>query len=395
MRGSFYDRLGSQLADIRRQGKYKEYRILTSPMGNIVSVEGHGDAIIMCSNNYNGLANNPDIKAKAISAIEKYGLGASSVRFICGTYDLHRELESVTAGFLGMPAALTYTSCWAANTGVIPALLQSGDAVISDELNHASIIDGCKATVKGVTRAVFKHSDMKSLEQKLVETKDANAVLIVVDGVFSMEGDITPLPDIVELAGKYNALVMVDDSHATGVIGRTGRGTCEYYGIKHGVDIITGTYGKSLGGAGGGFVAARKEITETLVQLSRPSLFSNALPPVLCSIAIESVKHLTGHPEIVTRLREKTAYIKKLLADGGITLVEGDSAIVPVMIYDTPKAIAASEKMLQKGLYAIAFGYPVVPEGQARIRLQVSDCLSYEDIEKAARIILETMRELG
>ena len=387
MRRDFHKGLESELNTLREKGAYKNFKYNTGALDGKISVEGFGEETVLCSNNYIGLANNPDVIKAAHAALDTYGAGASSVRFICGTYDIHRALEEKTALFLGMEAALTYTSCWAANTACIPALLGSGDAVISDELNHASIIDGCRAAAKGVTRAVYKHSDMGALEEKLKETADCGAVLVVTDGVFSMEGDIAGLPDIASLCRKYNALLMVDDSHATGVIGKSGRGTMEHYGLKEGVDIISGTFGKALGGAGGGFVASSRNICAMLAQRSRPHLFSNCLPPVLCAIALASIQYLEKNPGIVASLMQKTKYMREKIKAMGLRPLEGESAIIPIIVGDTAKAIAISEEMMKNGVFTIGFGFPVVPEGSARIRLQISDALSYADLDRALEVI--------
>ena len=395
MRRDFYKQLESEINTLKEKGTYKYFKYNTSALNGKINVEGFGEEIVLCSNNYIGLANNAKIIEAAHAALDKYGAGTSSVRFICGTYDIHRALEEKAAGFLGMEAALTYTSCWAANTACIPALLSDGDAVISDELNHASIIDGCRAVAKGVTKAVYKHSDMSDLEKKLIETKDNGAVLVITDGVFSMEGDIAKLPEIVELCKKYNALLMIDDSHATGVIGKSGRGTMEYYNITEGVDIISGTFGKALGGAGGGFVAASKNICAMLAQRSRPHLFSNCLPPVLCAVALSAIDYLEQNPGIVTSLMEKTEYMRRKIKALGLNPMEGDSAIIPILIGDTAKAIAISEKMMKDGVFTIGFGFPVVPEGAARIRLQISDALSYEDLDKSLAVIQKAFSSLG
>lgn len=389
----FYSRLGEKLENLKREGTYKKYRYLTSPMRGRTGIEGQDKVIVLCSNNYLGIADKEEVVKRGMEALEKYGAGAASVRFICGTYDIHRDLEEKIASFLGTEAALTYSSCWSANTAVIPALLEPGDTVISDELNHASIIDGCRLVSKGVNRAVYKHSDMESLEEKLKQHQDSNTTLVVTDGVFSMEGDIALLPQILELIRKYNAILMVDDSHATGVLGKTGRGTAEYYGLHGEVDIITGTFGKALGGAGGGFVAARKSVIDICIQRSRPHLFSNSLPPVLAGIALGALEYLEGHPEIVASLKAKVEYFRNKLQAANIDVLSGDSAIIPIMIYDTAKAIKMADEMLQEGLYVTGFGYPVVPKGQARIRLQVSDALSYEDIDEAIGIIKKVIEK--
>jgi glycine C-acetyltransferase len=391
MRRDFHKEIGNEINNLKEKGTYKYFKYNTSALDGTINVEGFGEKIVFCSNNYIGLANNPDVVKAAHAALDKYGAGTSSVRFICGTYDIHRTLEEKVAGFLGMEAALTYTSCWSANTACIPSLLANGDAVISDELNHASIIDGCRAVAKGVTKAVYKHSDMGSLEEKLVETKDCGAVLVVTDGVFSMEGDIAKLPDIASLCKKYNALLMVDDSHATGVIGTSGRGTMEYHNLTEGVDIISGTFGKALGGAGGGFIAASTNICAMLAQRSRPHLFSNCLPPVLCAIALAAIGHLEQNPGIVVSLMEKTRYMRGKIQAMGLHSPAGDSAIIPIIIGDTAKAIAVSEQMMHDGVFTIGFGFPVVPEGTARIRLQISDALSYGDLDKALAVIEKTI----
>lgn len=387
MKGEFYESLEKGIRSLREAGTYKELRFVKSPMSSRADVEGYGELLILCSNNYLGLADKPEIIKAGIDALQRYGAGAASVRFICGTFDIHRVLEDKVASFLETEAALTYVSCWNANTAVIPALLQDGDCVISDELNHASIIDGCRLVGRNVKRLVYKHADMNSLEEKLGEASGCNNVLIVTDGVFSMEGDIAPLPEIVRLAEKYGAVVMIDDSHATGVIGKTGRGTAEYYGLTGKIDIITGTFGKALGGAGGGFIAGKKSVIETCIQRSRPHLFSNALPPVLAGIALAAIEHLEANPGIVASLQQKAGYMREKLKDAGLKPLEGDSAIIPIIIGDTAKAIKIADEMLENGVYAIGFGYPVVPEGTARVRLQVSDALSYEDIDMAVKVI--------
>ncbi|HHW30107.1 MAG TPA: glycine C-acetyltransferase [Clostridiaceae bacterium] len=389
MKKLFYENLDSTLTELKKTGTYKKLQYLTEKLSNKTAIEGYGRVIILCSNNYLGLTDKPEIIRGGIEALEKYGAGAASVRFICGTFDIHRKLEETVAEFLCREAALTYTSCWNANTAVIPALLGPGDTVISDELNHASIIDGCRLVGKGVNRCTYKHADLDSLEERLKEAGDKGTALIVTDGVFSMEGDIAPLPGIVDLAEKYGALVMVDDSHATGVIGKTGRGTEEYYGMIGKVDIISGTFGKALGGAGGGFIAAKKSVIDMLVQKSRPHLFSNSLPPVIAGISLAAVNYLKVNPEIVGSLKKKTEYMRKALRNAGLSPLEGDSAIIPIMIGDTAEAIRIADAMLKKGVYAIGFGYPVVPEGKARIRIQVSDVLSYDDIDYAVEVLKE------
>jgi len=393
MSDKFYANLQNTLESLKASGTYKNLKYLSSPLSNSAFVEGHGKVTILCSNNYLGLADKSEIIQAGIDALKKYGAGAASVRFICGTFDIHRALEEKIADFLHTEAALTYTSCWSANTAVIPAILGAGDAVISDELNHASIIDGCRLAGKDVKRLVYRHSDMDSLEEKLKEASGCGTVLIVTDGVFSMEGDVARLPEIIALAERYGAIVMVDDSHATGVIGKNGRGTAEYYNMLGKVDIISGTFGKALGGAGGGFIAGRRQLVDMLVQKSRPHLFSNSLPPVLAGIALAAIEYLESNPQIVESLRSKAKYMRQELIKAGLKPLEGDSAIIPIIIGDTAKAISIADAMLKKGVYATGFGYPVVPEGKARIRVQVSDALTYEDIDLAVRVLYECVRQ--
>jgi glycine C-acetyltransferase len=391
MSEGFYGRIDGTLATLRQEGTYKTLGYMTGPMSSHVDVEGVGRVLVMCSNDYLGFAAQPDLVAAGQAALREYGAGAASVRFICGTSVLHRRLEERTAAFLGKEASLAYTSCWNANTAAIPALLAAGDAVISDALNHASLIDGCRAVGKDVRRLVYRHADIADLERCLMETADCGTRLVVTDGVFSMEGDVAPLPGIVDLARRFDAITLVDDSHATGVLGATGRGTEEHFGMQGAVDIVTGTYGKALGGAGGGFVAARRPVVDLLVQRSRPSLFSNALPPVLTAIALAAVERLDAHPEAVRSLREKALYLRNALKAAGLRPLEGETAIVPLMVGETAQAIALSARMLEKGLFAIGFGFPVVPEGAARIRLQVSNALTYDDLAFAVRTVVETM----
>ncbi len=389
----FYERIEGTLETLRCEGTYKTLRYVQGPLAGRADIEDFGRVLVLCSNDYLGFAANPDLIAAGEAALRTFGAGAASVRFICGTSVLHRRLEERTSDFLGKEASLAFTSCWNANTAAIPALLAAGDAVISDELNHASLIDGCRAVGKDVKRLVYKHADMADLERCLKEAAGCGTRLVVTDGVFSMEGDIAPLPGIVELARRYAAVTLVDDSHATGVIGATGRGTEEHFGMSGTIDIVTGTYGKALGGAGGGFVAARRPVVDLLAQRSRPALFSNALPPVLTAIAIAAVERLDAHPECVRSLRAKAAYLRSELKTAGLHPLEGETAIVPLIVGDTAKAISLSAKMLEKGVFAIGFGFPVVPEGAARIRLQVSDALSLEDLDFAVRIVQEAMRE--
>jgi glycine C-acetyltransferase len=382
-------RLADDLAALRAAGTYKTLQYLDSPMAARAEVENRGETTILCSNNYIGLSDKQELINAAKAALDKYGAGAASVRFICGTFTIHRQLEEKVAQFLHTEASLTYASCWCANTALVPAIIGPGDAVISDELNHASIIDACRMAHKDAKKMIYKHADMASLEEKLRLATDAGCPvkLVITDGVFSMEGDIALLPQICELAKKYQATVMVDESHATGVLGKTGRGTMEYYDMLGQVDIITGTFGKALGGAGGGFVAGSRDLIDILVQRSRPHLFSNSLPPVLSAIALAAIEYLEQHPEITDSLRAKTVYMRDALIAKGLKPLEGDSAIIPLIVGDTALSISVAGEMLKQGIHAIGFGFPVVPEGTARIRIQVSDALSYQEIDRAVEII--------
>ncbi|MFO7612739.1 MAG: glycine C-acetyltransferase [Clostridia bacterium] len=394
MGNDFYERIRGQIEDMKAAGKYKEYQHITTPMSGRTVIENHDEVTVMCSNNYLGLSDKPEIINAGIEALGRYGVGAASVRFICGTFDIHRDLEKKTADFLDMEAALSYTSCWNANTAVIPALVGEGDCIISDELNHASIIDGCRLASKKVQRYVYKHSDMSDLEGILKETQSFGTRLLITDGVFSMEGDLVKLPDIKKLADKYSAVIMVDESHSTGVIGRTGRGTPEFFGMKGKIDIVTGTYGKALGGAGGGFVAGKKEVIDLCIQTSRPSLFSNSLPPVVAAMALRAIEYLEDNPEIVESLHKKTAYLRKCLKDAGLEPLDGESAIIPIIVGETARAIRMARAILEKKVFVTGFGFPVVPEGTARIRLQVSDALSYDDLDNAVSVISEVYKKL-
>ncbi|MFQ5701772.1 MAG: aminotransferase class I/II-fold pyridoxal phosphate-dependent enzyme, partial [Acidobacteriota bacterium] len=324
---------------------------------------------------------------------EIYGAGTASVRFICGTFDIHEKLEEALARFLGTQAALTYVSCWNANTGLTPTFLSEEDVIISDALNHASVIDGIRATP--ASRRVFKHSDMSDLEHHLKDSSGARHRLVFTDGVFSMEGDLANLPDILELATRYDAIVAVDDSHATGVMGPSGRGTPEHFGLHGQIDIITSTLGKALGGAAGGFTAGSAALCDYLTQRSRPQLFSNALPPTVAASALAAVELLENHPEHVERLRDNTSYFREQLLAAGFKPLPGPTPIVPIILGETSFAIKMSERLLDQGVFVTGFGYPVVPKGQARIRCQVSAAHSREDLDFALRAMKKVGAELG
>jgi len=385
MRASVEQRLASELEQFRRDGVYKRLNYLDSPQGPRVQMEGRGEVIILSSNNYLGLANAPDVVKAGHEGLDRFGAGTASVRFICGTFTIHKELEAELATLVGAEASLTYVSCWTANEAVCPTLLGPDDVVISDQLNHASIIDSIRLARQIVKcqGAVYRHSDMADLEEKLKAAKGARTRLIFTDGIFSMEGDVARLADIVDLARKYDAIVAVDDSHATGVLGKTGRGTPEYAGVLGEVDIITSTLGKALGGAAGGFVASSAALCDSLVQRSRPQLFSNALPPTVTMSSLAAVRHLRAHPELVERLRANTKYFRDQLKARGFKPLEGDTPIIPVILGETSKAIQMSDLLLNEGVFVTGFGYPVVPKGEARVRCQISAAHTRDDLDQA------------
>ncbi|MGD8869155.1 MAG: glycine C-acetyltransferase [Gemmatimonadales bacterium] len=385
-----FDRLRAEIHDMQEQGVHKRLVHLDSPQDAVVRLEETGGEVInLCSNNYLGLCNNPEVVEAGVGAYKEYGAGTSSVRFICGTFTLHQALEAKIADFLGLESALTYVSCWNANTGLMPTFLGKEDVLISDELNHASIIDGVRMTP--ANRKIYKHSDMGELERALKDTASARSRFIITDGVFSMEGDICKLPDIMELAEKYDAVVAVDDSHATGVLGETGRGTPEYYGLHGQVPIITSTLGKALGGAAGGFTAGPAELTDYLTQRSRPMLFSNALPPATTAHSLAAIAYVEDHPELVRKLRSNTAYFRDKIKEAGFNPIEGSTPIVPIIVGETSEAIRMSKMLLEEGVFVIGFGYPVVPHGAARIRCQISAAHETEHLDT----VLDVMKKVG
>lgn len=393
MNRGFRNRLSEQLNRMRDSGTHKELQHIATPMDSRVTIEEKGPVIILSSNNYLGLANNPDVIEAGKRALDEYGAGTASVRFICGTFTIHRELEEKIASFLRTEAALSYVSCWNANTGAIPLLAGDGDAVFSDELNHASIIDGVR--MSKAKRYVYKHGDMADLESKLREAEGAGTRMILTDGVFSMEGDLAPLPDIVELAKRYDAVTFVDDSHGTGVMGPTGRGVVEHFGLDGEVDIITSTLGKALGGAAGGFVASTNEVIDMLIQASRPQIFSNALPTTIAASAEKAIEILEGSPNLVDRLRRNADYLRTNLRRIGFSPLESESGIIPIIVGETSFAIQMSKRLLDHGVFVTGFGYPVVPEGTARVRVQSSAALDTEDMDKALEAFEAVGRELG
>ena len=390
-------RLDAELAQFQRDGVYKRLNYLEAPQAARTRMEGRGEVVILSSNNYLGLCNEPEVVAAGKRGLDEFGAGTGSVRFICGTFTIHRDLEQALARFVGCESSLTYASCWNANEGLCPTLLGEQDIVISDQLNHASIIDSVRLakTITKCQTAVYRHSDMADLEDRLRAASAARLKLIFTDGVFSMEGDIAKLPDIVTLARKYDAVVAVDDSHATGVLGKTGRGSAEHYGLLGKVDIITSTLGKALGGAAGGFTAGPAPLADYLTQRSRPQLFSNALPPTVAASALAAVRHLERHPELVARLHENARYFRERLIALGFKPLPGDTPIVPVILGETAKAIRMSELLLDEGVFVTGFGYPVVPQGHARIRCQLSAAHTGEDLDFALAAFRRVGTKLG
>ncbi len=393
MYGAMKSHLEQALQAIREAGLYKAERVITTPQDAQIGVATGQSVLNMCANNYLGLSDHPAVIEAARASYEKWGYGLSSVRFICGTQKIHKDLEAKVAEFMGTDDAILYSSCFDANGGLFETLLTADDAIISDQLNHASIIDGvrlCKAR-----RFRYANCDMADLEDKLKESQSARFRMIATDGVFSMDGTIANLAGICDLADKYDALVMVDDSHATGFMGKTGRGTHEHCGVMGRVDILTGTFGKALGGASGGYTAARAEIVEMLRQRSRPYLFSNTLAPAIAATTLKVLEIISQSTELRDKLMENTRYFREKIANLGLTVLPGEHPIVPIMLGDARLAQQMAEKLLQKGVYVIGFSYPVVPQGQARIRTQISAAHSREDLDFAIDKIGQTKAELG
>jgi glycine C-acetyltransferase len=393
--GNELDRaIGAELDALREAGTYKRFNTLTSPQGAVVEMEGRGEVVVLSSNNYLGLAARPEVVQAGIDGLRRYGAGTGSVRFICGTFEPHLELERELADLVGTEAALTYVSCWNANEAAIPSLVDEHTVILSDELNHASIIDAIRLA-KPARKVIFKHSSMDDLEAGLASCEPGQRKLVITDGVFSMEGDLARLPEIVELARAHDAVVLVDDSHGTGVLGETGRGVAEHYGLLGEVDVITSTLGKALGGAAGGFVAASAEVCDLLAQRSRPQLFSNALPPTVACSALESVQVLRREPELVARLRERSETFRTRLREIGYAPLDGEAAIIPIIVGETAFAIRMSQRLLDEGVFVTGFGFPVVPEGTARIRVQMSAALEDEHLERALEAFGRVGAELG
>jgi glycine C-acetyltransferase len=393
MYGKMQEFLRNKIAGIKSAGLYKRERVISGPQQARVSVAGGAPVLNLCANNYLGLAYHPAVIAEAQQALEEWGYGLASVRFICGTQELHKQLEKRLSKFLGTEDTILYSSCFDANGGLFETLLEEEDAVISDELNHASIIDGirlCKAA-----RYRYRNGDMDDLEAKLKESASARHRMIATDGVFSMDGYIAKLDKICDLAEKYDAMVMVDDSHAVGFMGEHGRGTPELCGVEGRVDIITGTLGKALGGASGGYTSGRKEIVELLRQRSRPYLFSNSVAPPIVAASLKVIELLTESADLRSRLRENTLFFRQRMSEAGFNILPGEHPIVPVMLGDPVVASRMAELLLTKGVYVVAFSYPVVPQGKARIRTQISAAHSRADLEFALAKFVEAKAELG
>jgi glycine C-acetyltransferase len=390
-------RLEGELEQFIRDGVYKRLNFLDSPQAPRVKMEGRGEVIILSSNNYLGLSAEPEVIEAGKAALDRWGAGTASVRFICGTFTVHRGLENACARLVGTPASLSFVSAWNANEAVPATLLGEDDIVISDQLNHASIIDGVRLA-KAITKcqtAVYKHSDLADLQEKLSASRDRRVRMVITDGVFSMEGSIAKLPDLLEVCRKHHAVLMVDDSHGTGVLGANGRGAAEHCGVVGDVDIITSTLGKALGGAAGGFAGASAAVCDYLTQRARPQLFSNALPPTVAASSLASIEHLEAHPELVTRLHEQSRYFRERLLELGFKPLPGETPIIPVILGETSAAIRMSDLLLSEGVFVTGFGYPVVPQGEARVRCQISAAHTRDDLDQALAAFAKVGRQLG
>ncbi|GAB3965670.1 glycine C-acetyltransferase [Spirosoma terrae] len=393
MYGTIKEQLQQELDGIKEAGLYKSERIIVSPQSSVIAIHGGREVLNFCANNYLGLSSHPDVVAAAHDTLDTHGFGMSSVRFICGTQDIHKELERRTAEFVGAEDCILYAAAFDANGGVFEPILGEQDAIISDELNHASIIDGirlCKAK-----RFRYKHNDMADLEAQLKAASGSRRILIVTDGAFSMDGTIAQLDKICDLADQYGAMTMVDECHASGFIGKTGRGTPEYRNVLGRIDIITGTYGKALGGASGGFTAARKEIVDMLRQRSRPYLFSNTLAPAIVGASLKVLDILESSTALRDKLESNTKYFREAMTAAGFDILPGEHPIVPIMLYDAPLAQKFAARLLEEGIYVIGFFYPVVPNGKARIRVQISAGHEPEHLEKAVAAFTKVGQELG
>ena len=382
-----------ELNDIEKNGLFKKERAIRTPQGTEIATEDHNNAYNMCSNNYLGLANHPKLIKAAKSALDNYGFGMASVRFICGTQDLHLRLEKQISDFFGTEDTILYSSCFDANGGLFETIFNKNDSIISDELNHASIIDGIR--LSKANRFRYKNNDMEDLEKKLIEAKSSRLKVVATDGVFSMDGQIAKLDEIVLLAEKYDAIVMIDDSHATGFIGVTGKGSAEHFGVMDKIDIFTSTLGKAIGGASGGFTTGKKEIIDLLRQKSRPYLFSNSIPPSVASAAIEAIQIIIKDNSLKNTLEKNTLYFRKKMSENGFDILNGMHPIVPIMLYDAKKAKAMSSRLLDEGIYVVGFHFPVVPKNKARIRVQISSEMGKGDLDKAIKAFKTVGKKMG
>jgi glycine C-acetyltransferase len=397
LNAAFTAGLEGRLQQLRDDAVYKRLNFLDSPQGARVRMEGRGDVLILSSNNYLGLAAEPAVVDAGIDALRRFGAGTASVRFICGTFTIHRELEAALARFVGTEASMSYVSAWNANEGFTATVVEEGDMVLSDALNHASIIDSIRLakSIAKCQSAVYRHGDLDDLRAKLAAARSAKRRIIWSDGVFSMEGSIAPLPDLLDIAREHDAVLVIDDSHATGVLGKTGRGTAEHFGVLGEVDVITSTLGKALGGAAGGFVAGSAALCDYLTQRSRPQLFSNALPPTVAASALAAVEVIERQPERVATLRENARYFRERIVDAGFAPLAGETPIVPIIVGETSAAIRMSEMLLDEGVFVTGFGFPVVPQGEARVRCQISAAHTRDDLDEAVTAITRVGRRLG
>ena len=394
---NFVTSLEQTIEQLKQDRVYKRLNHLQSPQSARVRMEGRGEVLILSSNNYLGLCDEPAVVEAGIDGLRELGAGTGSVRFICGTFSIHRELEAALAGFVGTEASLSYVSAWNANEGLTGTIVEEGDYVVSDALNHASIIDSmrlAKAITK-CTTGVFRHGDLDDLREKLGAAKSARRRVIWTDGVFSMEGAIAKLPDILQIARDHDAIVVMDDSHATGVLGETGRGTAEHFGVLGEVDVITSTLGKALGGAAGGFVAGSAALCDMLTQRSRPQLFSNALPPTVAASALEAIRVCEREPGRVQQLRDNSRYFRERIIEAGFSPLPGETPIVPIIVGETSAAIQLSDLLLEEGVFVTGFGFPVVPQGQARVRCQISSAHTRDDLDEAVAAFTRVGRRLG
>lgn len=391
MNTNFTAGLTAKLQQLRDERVYKRLNFLESPTGARVQMEGRGDVLILSSNNYLGLANEPEVVQAGIDGLERFGAGTGSVRFICGTFTVHRDLEAAIARFVGTEASMSFVSAWNANEGFTATVVEEGDFVVSDALNHASIIDSIRLA-KSITKcqtAVYRHVDLDDLRAKLTAASGAKRRIVWSDGVFSMEGSIAPLPDLVQICRDHDAVLVIDDSHATGVLGATGRGTAEHFGLLGEIDVITSTLGKALGGAAGGFVAGSASLCDYLTQRSRPQLFSNALPPTVAASALASIEFIERHPDRVQTLRDNARYFREQIIASGFRPLPGETPIIPIIVGETSAAIQMSELLLDEGVFVTGFGFPVVPQGQARIRCQISADHARDDLDLAVRAFVK------